>query len=177
MLTRFRRYCLIVALKTLPILVLAACAGPKLVNITGEGSKSMNRDAQGKPLSVVVHVHHLRNTEAFNRLTMEAMVGGKSETELLGNTLISSKEITLIPGGKFSEPDTIEEETHYIGVVGFFRQPDTGYWRLLYTADAVKRDGLNFKAADCYLLPSRTKNIAIPGQSTRPPSDCSGRHH
>ncbi|WP_230370611.1 type VI secretion system lipoprotein TssJ [Paludibacterium denitrificans] len=88
---------MIVALKTLPILVLAACAGPKLVNITGEGSKSMNRDAQGKPLSVVVHVHHLRNTEAFNRLTMEAMVGGKSETELLGNTLISSKEITLIP--------------------------------------------------------------------------------
>ncbi|WP_293766825.1 type VI secretion system lipoprotein TssJ [uncultured Aquitalea sp.] len=175
MLTRLNKLCLNMLLKALPLLALAACGGPKLVNIAGEGSKGMNRDAQGKPLSVVVHVYQLRSADAFNRMTMDALLGGKSEGDLLGNSLISSKEVTLIPGGKLAEQETIGEETRYVGVVGFFRQPDTGYWRLLYTADAVKSDGLNFKAADCYLVPVRTKNTAIPGQSAEPPVDCSGR--
>lgn len=165
-------HCLHLLLKALPVLALAACGGPKLINVTGEGSKGMNRDAQGKPLSVVVHIYQLRNADAFNRMTMDSLLSGKPEADLLGNSLISSKEVTLIPGGKLAEQETIGEETRYVGVVGFFRQADPAYWRLLYAADAVKSDGLNFKAADCYLLPVRTKNTAIPGQPAQIPSIC-----
>jgi type VI secretion system protein VasD len=159
-------------LKALPVLALAACGGPKMVSITGEGSKGMNRDVQGKPLSVVVHIYQLRSADAFNRMTMDALLAGKSEADLLGKSLISSREVTLIPGGKLAEQETISEETQFVGVVGFFRQADPTYWRLLYTADAIKSAGLNFKAADCYLQPARTKNTSIPGQPAQLPSTC-----
>jgi len=156
-------------------LMLSACGGPKMIAIHGESTAGLNRDAQGKPLSVVVHIYQLRSAEAFNRMTMDALLAGKTEQDLLGNTLISSKELTMIPGKSVTDSETIGEETRYVGVVGFFRRPDPGYWRLLFDADAIKSRGLVFKAADCFLQPVTAKNIAIPGQSSQPPAECTSK--
>ncbi|OQS31541.1 type VI secretion system lipoprotein TssJ [Chromobacterium haemolyticum] len=155
------------------IAALTACSSTKTIDIKAEGSPSLNRDAKGKPLSVVVHVYQLKNQQAFNRLTMEALSSGKPESELLGDSLISSKELTFLPGGKVTLEDvTIEKDAQFIGVVGFFRRPDAHFWRLLYDADAVRSKDLSFRAADCHLEAIKPKALTMPGQPSPAKADC-----
>ncbi|MCD5363302.1 type VI secretion system lipoprotein TssJ [Chromobacterium aquaticum] len=155
------------------IATLTACSSTKNIDIKAEGTPTLNRDAKGKPLSVVVHVYQLKNQQAFNRLTMEALASGKPESELLGDSLISSKELTFLPGGKVTLDDvTIEKDTQFIGVVGFFRRPDPNFWRLLYDADTVRSKDLSFRAAECHLEAIKPKALTMPGQPSTPKVDC-----
>jgi len=144
----------------------AGCAGPKDVNFVGDAAPSINRDTRGQPLSVLLRIYQLKSPQAFNRMTFDSLASGKPESELLGNTLISMKEMLMLPGGKVTLPDTLQEETQYVGVVGLFRRPDAHHWRFLVSADDVRSKGLNFRVQDCYLQTIKPKMQPIPGQPT-----------
>lgn len=142
----------------------SACSGPSAVTYQGQAGPNINRDERGRPLSVVVHVHQLKSSQAFSRLTSEALASGKSEAELLGADLLASRELVLLPGSKFEVEEEIREDTRYIGVVGFFRRPDPQFWRLLLDADAVRSKDLQLKVEDCYLQAIKPLHTPIPGQ-------------
>lgn len=157
----------------MPLLLLVGCASNGPVLVGGEAAAMLNKDAHGKPLSVVVRVYQLKSDQAFNRLTMEALMAGKSDKDLLAPDLLSSQELTLLPGGKAGIGGlTVAPEATHIGLVGMFRQPDRQFWRLLYKADDVRRVGLMFRAEDCYLRALMPPARPMPGQSVMPQADC-----
>ncbi|MDN0083410.1 type VI secretion system lipoprotein TssJ [Crenobacter sp. SG2305] len=148
------------------------CAGPKDVSVVGEAAPGINRNAQGQPLSVLLRIYQLKSSQAFSHMTFDSLASGKPESELLGNTLISMKEMLLLPGGKVTLPDTLQEETQYVGVVGLFRRPDAHHWRFLVSADDVRSKGLTFRVQDCYLQPIKPKQQPIPGQPSVVKAQC-----
>ncbi|SCK08632.1 type VI secretion system lipoprotein TssJ [Vogesella sp. LIG4] len=157
----------------LPLLLLAGCAGNAPVMVGGEAAAMLNKDVHGKPLSMVVRVYQLKSDQAFNRLTMEALMAGKSDKDLLAPDLLSSQEMTLLPGAKAAIGGlTVAPEATYIGLVGMFRQPDRQFWRLLYKADDVRRVGLLFRAEDCYLRALIPPARPMPGQPATQQVDC-----
>jgi type VI secretion system protein VasD len=152
--------------------LLCACAGPKAVTYSGRAVPLLNPDENGNALSLVIHVYQLKSSDVFNRLTVDDLTSGKRESDLLGSDLISMREVVLLPGGKLTDGDIVQEKTNYIGVVGFFRQPDPHFWRLLFSADAVRSDGLNLKVDRCYLQDISPSRLAIPDQPGTFHPDC-----
>ena len=156
-------------------LVLAGCAsGPTNFEIKASADPIINRDAGGRPLSVVVHVYQLRDAEEFSKLTFDTLASGRPVSELLAKDLLEVNEVTLVPGSTQSRTDKIHPDAKHIGVVAFFRQPDQHYWRMLTDAEQVRKSGLQFHVQDCFLSLNAPKQSLIPGQPATLPLSCPG---
>lgn len=147
-------------------LLLGGCAsGPVVYDIRGDADPVVNRDVTGRPLSVVVRLYQLSEPDEFNKLTFDTLSSGRPEADLLGDQLIAKSEVVLVPGQTQVATDKMDPKARYLGVVGFFRTPDTHYWRYLIKADQIRDKGLTFKAQDCYLTLLNQKPQPIPGQT------------
>ncbi|WP_106075874.1 type VI secretion system lipoprotein TssJ [Chromobacterium amazonense] len=151
---------------------LNGCAGPKNITISSEASAKLNRDRQGKPLSVVVQVYQLKNDQAFKLLTPDLLASGKPIQNVLGADVISNKELVFLPGDKKELDISILEDANYVGVIGYFRQPNPHFWRLLYDAGRVRSKDLKFKIGDCYLQAIKPESLALPDQAKTAKIEC-----
>lgn len=155
------------------LLALTGCAsGPKSFAIMATADQVINRDAAGRPLSVVVHLYHLKDAGDFSKLTFDTVANGRAVSEFLGKDLLESNEVMLVPGGVQTRTDKLHQDARYIGIVAFFRQPDQHYWRLLVDANEVRRGGLHFRVQDCFLSLIAPKPHLIPGQPADIPASC-----
>jgi type VI secretion system protein VasD len=133
--------------------------------IKGTATDRVNRDANGKPLSVVVRLYQLKDSKRFLQLSFDAVARGQKDEELFLKELESSHEVVLIPGATQSFTDQLSPNAKYIGVVALFRSPDTrGGWRFLVDARAARKEGLNFTARECSFTLIQPEAEAIPGQ-------------
>ncbi|MDR3409653.1 MAG: type VI secretion system lipoprotein TssJ [Formivibrio sp.] len=156
------------------LLMMGGCSssGPVKVQVVAQADARINRDEQGRPLSVLVRMYQLKSSEAFGKLTFDVIASGRDEGELLGKDLIARSEMTLVPGGRVDLQDVLQESTQYVGVVAFLRRPDPNYWRVLVDAREVRRHGLSLKLSDCYLRVVEPDSILLPGQPAMPTGVC-----
>jgi type VI secretion system protein VasD len=147
--------------------------GPAEFDIKAAADAALNRDENGAPLSVVVRVFQLRGKTEFSRLSFDAAASG-ADDELFPKELAAANEMVLRPGDSVDMADKLLPETQYVGVVGYFRKPDARMWRFLADARAVRKEGLNFKAKECYLVPVIPSPEALPGQDLAPAPVCEG---
>lgn len=160
------------------IACLQACASaPKTAqySISGEGDQVLNRDINGKSLSVVVRIYQLSDASEFSRLTFDTLAAGYPEAELLGRSLLAKTDMVLVPGGTYSNSEKLLDETRFIGVVGLFRNPDPHHWRQLVDTRDAKGNriaGLVFRAQDCYIAIQSSRPLLLPGQPVQPKGDC-----
>lgn len=161
--------------------LLSACAsGPKSFMIKGEGDPVLNRDINGKSLSVVVRIYQLKDAREFSKLTFDMLASGRPESELLGPALLDKTDVVVVPGGEYASTEKLLDETRFVGIVAFFRSPDAYYWRQLVDADAIdKQSGvanratpLKFRVQDCYIMLTGTKPVALPGQPQNARPEC-----
>lgn len=145
-------------------------------NIRTEGAPVMNRDDNGKSLSVVVRIYQLRDASEFSRLTFDLLAQGRSEAQLLGPALVDKTDVVVVPGSVYVSPGQLHNETRYVGVVGFFRNPDPFYWRQLVPAKAVRSKGLIIRASDCFLTLGEVESLALPGWSPNLQPQCGGSY-
>lgn len=144
---------------------LSGCASKADISMQGEAASVINRDYTGKSLSVAVRVYQLKSDQVFSRLTYDALTAGRGEQALLGVDLIGMKDILMLPGGVVSlDGFKVDEETRFVALVGFFRQPDRAYWRLLFPVERVKGRKVLFKVEDCYLVAVQPPAKALPDQ-------------
>lgn len=156
------------------LVMLTACAsGPKKFTVKSEADGNLNRDTGGKSLSVVVRVYQLRDVKEFQKLTFDTLASGRPESELLGNELLSVSDLILVPGTEISATEPLADNAKHVGIVAFFRKPDSHYWRYLFDAETVRKEGLSFRAQDCYLVPVGIKPLPIPGQPENARPECS----
>lgn len=153
-------------------LALGGCATkPRAVQIDTLAAPAINRDVDGEPLSMVVRLYQLKDRSAFDLLTFDAAARAADDRELFGDQLVSRRELLLVPGGSRTEVETLAPETRYVGIAGFFREPDSQHWRFLVEAQAIRAKGLRFRVDDCHLTLLEPAALAIPGQPSdhRPP--------
>ena len=155
------------------ITLITACSSTtKTFGIRGEGDPVLNRDINGKSLSVVVSVYQLKDAREFSKLTFDSLASGRPESELLGPALLEKSDAVVVPGGIYTGSEKLLENAKYVGIVGFFRRPDPYYWRQLVDADTIRNEGLSFRVQDCYVVINGTKAIALPGQPLNGRPEC-----
>lgn len=121
---------------------------------------------------MVVRVYQLRDAKEFRKLTFDTLASGRPESEFLGNELLAMTDLMLVPGTEMVATEPMADNVKNFGIVAFFRKPDSHYWRYLFDAETVRKEGLNFRAQDCYLVPVGIKPVPIPGQPENTRPDC-----
>ncbi|HJV27452.1 MAG TPA: type VI secretion system lipoprotein TssJ [Aromatoleum sp.] len=116
-----------------------------------QAAEQLNLSADGKPLSLVVKIYQLSGTEAFSRMTYAQANIADEERALLADQLVSSREVVLIPGRTYELPQTLSPRATAIGIVGQFRAPSAGRWKLAFDARASKDNGIAVGALACAL--------------------------
>jgi len=147
--------------------------GPEDFSVKGVADQRVNRDISGKSLSVVVRVFQLRDKNEFSRLSFDA-VTSRSDADLFPKELIAASEVVIMPGTSQDITDKLLPEAKYVGVVGYFRRPDSQYWRFLFDAQAVRKEGLVFVARDCFFTAITPRFEPMPGQNVGYNPECTG---
>lgn len=148
-------------------LVVAASAGcswfgpRKDVGIKATTGPVLNRDDQGRPLSVVLRIYQLRDAGEFNRAPFEALA--RRDKEILGAELIDRREVVMIPGAEFSDTQKLNDQTRFVGVTALFRRPDQRMWRYTFDRNDLSRNGLAFRLDECAIRVVDGKPINIDG--------------
>jgi type VI secretion system protein VasD len=103
-------------------------------------SDSLNVDAAGRSLSLVVRVYKLRSTAAFLNAPYETFGNSNKEKELLADDLIESREIVLLPGQQQQISERWAREATHVGVVALFRAPAAQRWRYAFELETFQLD-------------------------------------
>ena len=159
------------------------------LELRAQADPVINRDPEGNPLSVVVHLYQLRDRGGFERLGFDAAASGRTEAELLGADGLGRTELVVVPGGRHAATQELLPGTRFLGIVALFRQPDPHYWRYLVSLDRMAAGqprptgkkpvppvipALSFQVRECALaLPELTPE-PIPGQPEDGLPSCPG---
>lgn len=110
------------------------------VSVTLNGGERLNPDAEGNSLSVVVRVYQLDSLNAFSTASAAELWQGAGD--ILGDALLSEREIIVLPGGQTRDSAPMAQQVSYVAVVAFFRQMPDERWRLVFDAAAMRKDGI-----------------------------------
>ncbi len=108
------------------VLFVTACSAPQ-VRMDIAGSPNLNIDEKNQPLPVVIRVYQLTATNRFVNSTFEDL--WKRDLSALGNTLLSRKEVVVVPGKYIRIEFRKHEKARFVAVMAIFRQPGEKGWR------------------------------------------------
>lgn len=117
--------------------------------------EQLNTTSDGKSLSLVMKIYVLRSPERLTMLTYPEISTPDSEKEALGDSLISVREITVIPGKSYDLQLKVPGEANTIGIVGMFRAPFAYRWKLAFDTKNSFDTGLIVGAHACALTASK----------------------
>lgn len=140
------------------------------VILTSDGGNALNPDASGTPLSVVVRVYQLTDLERFASTDADTLWDDPAKA--LGNTLVEHREMTLLPGLGQVDQWPLDKRARYVGVAAFFREDDSGRWKVAFDADSLRKDGIWFSSKGLRVLADHTELTALRGVDvlSRPPT-------
>ncbi|MBC8642537.1 type VI secretion system lipoprotein TssJ [Caballeronia sp. EK] len=102
----------------------------KSMNVDLDARAALNETTSGRPLSTVVRFYQLKDSKTFAQL--EYIQLQNNDLELLKTDLVATKDVVMRPGASASLREPMEKDAEYVGVVAFFRTPDSdGVWKLL----------------------------------------------
>jgi type VI secretion system protein VasD len=132
------------------------------VILTSDGGNQLNPDEAGKPLSVVMRVYQLSSLERFATINADTLWDDPKKA--LGNTLIDSQEITLLPGIGQVDHWPLNPATTYVGVAAFFRTDDNSRWKVAFDAQSLRKDGIWFSSDGLRILVDNNYVLAVRGK-------------
>ena len=109
-------------------LVLMGCSTAQL-HISLATGKALNEDPQHHALPVVVRLYQLKHADAIRQASFWRM--WHTDREVLGESFISSRELSLMPGHKREVALNYEKGASYLAAVAIFRQPLGLAWRAI----------------------------------------------
>lgn len=109
------------------VLVLVGCGN--MVKMDVRSDKNLNVVSSGSPLPVVVRVYQLSDDAAFKSASFNDL--WKRDAEILGATLLSSKEVTMQPDSKESISLPLNEKTKFVAGFAMFRNTNTAKWSFI----------------------------------------------
>ncbi|WP_151634792.1 type VI secretion system lipoprotein TssJ [Noviherbaspirillum aerium] len=114
----------------------------RMAEIRLEASKDANADEHGNGLATVLRVYQLRNAVGFLSIPHGVLLDAQSERNMLGNSMIEAREITLLPGQSLRFTESLTEDASHLGFVALFRKRSGQRWRLAFTSADAARSGI-----------------------------------
>lgn len=141
------------------------------VILTSDGGNQLNPDESGKPLSVVLRVYQLTALERFASTDADSLWDDPQKA--LGNTLIDSEEITLLPGMGQNNRWPLNKAASYVGVAAFFRSEEKSRWKVAFDANSLRKDGIWFSSDGLRVLVDNNQMVAVRGDDVlkKPPTE------
>lgn len=112
-------------------------------------SDALNLNAQGQPVALLTRIYKLKSADAFLKAPYEAFGDSAKEKALIGDDLVESRDLQLIPGQHYETIDKVAREANFIGIVALYRTPDPLHWRFAFKAGKAERTGLNIGLHAC----------------------------
>jgi type VI secretion system protein VasD len=131
------------------------------VILTADGGNQLNPDESGRPLSVVLRVYQLTALERFASIDADSLWDNPQQA--LGNTLIDSQEITLLPGMGQIDQWPLNKTTGYVGIAAFFRSDEKSHWKVAFDANSLRKDGIWFSSDGLRVLVDNNHVLAVRG--------------
>lgn len=130
---------------------------PRTIQINLSAEKTLNVDANGRSLALVVRIYKLKQNSAFEQATYETFLDPEKEKATLGTDLLEVKEVVLIPGQQYKATEKVSHEAYFIGVVALFHSPLAQNWRATFSAPAVEKTGISLSVRACSLALKSTE--------------------
>ncbi|QKZ07566.1 type VI secretion system lipoprotein TssJ [Pseudomonas eucalypticola] len=133
------------------------------VLLTTDGGNRLNLDADGKPLSVVVRVYQLTSLDKFAAIDPDSLWDDPKKA--LGSTLVNARELLLLPGMGQVNQWPLEPAAQYVGVAAFFRSDEKGRWKVAFSAQSLRKDGIWFSSDGVRVLADQNRLFALHGRN------------
>lgn len=137
---------------------------PQTIAIRFDASMDSNADENGNGLATVMRVYHLRNTVAFLSLPPAAFLDAERERAMLGNSLIETREFTLVPGQSIDSAEPVALGASHLGIVTLFRKRSGQRWRLAFASAEAARAGIVIGVHACAMTATRTTPLGMSAQ-------------
>jgi type VI secretion system protein VasD len=139
-------------------------------------SESLNVDATGRSLSLVVRIYKLRSPTAFLAAPYETFGNPGKEKTVIGDELVESREFVLLPGQTQQLNERWAREATHMGVVALFRAPAAQRWRYAFELSSFEiGDGLVLGAHACALSVATGEPVGTtPAAMKLSPTACTG---
>jgi type VI secretion system protein VasD len=108
----------------LMLILLTACQ-PKMRLIV-ESAHYLNPDINGHAAPILVTVFQLKNSYTFSQANYDALLSNSSS--ILGDDLIDKTSFEVRPGTHLKITENLYNNTHYIGIVAAYRNPNISSW-------------------------------------------------
>ncbi|MFZ2296798.1 MAG: type VI secretion system lipoprotein TssJ, partial [Aquabacterium sp.] len=100
--------------------------------------------------------------DAFLQAAPDTFGDPTKEKEVLGDDLVSVREVQLIPGKPYETTEKVPRDVRYVGIVGLFRAPATNRWRYAFSTASAERSGLTLGAHACAISVQAGEPIGQP---------------
>lgn len=139
----------------------------KKVVLRVHAGEQLNTDTNGRSLSVVVRVYHLKDAAAFLRAPYDAFRSPDAEKAAFGSDLADVREVVLTPGQKSEAVESMARSTPYLGVVALFRAPAASRWRFAFAANGAEKKGVTLGVHGCAMSVATGAPIDSPPEALR----------
>lgn len=112
-------------------------------------SDALNLNAVGQPVALLTRIYLLKGPDAFLKAPYETFGDPAKEKELLGDDLLESRDVQLVPGQRYQSTDVIKRDIGFIGVVALYRNPDPMHWRYAFKTDRAELSGISLALHAC----------------------------
>lgn len=132
----------------------------KTMNVDLDARAALNETTSGRPLSTVVRFYQLKDAKTFAQL--EYVQLQNNDLALLKADVVATMDVVMRPGARASISEPMEKDAEYVGVVAFFRSPDSdGVWKLLIPK-------LQWKDTDPVKIQVQGSRLAYEGAKPKP---------
>ena len=104
------------------------CPTPEPIRVGVRASDRLNPGESGESLSTTVRLYQLKDASKLQAASLEQILD--NDRAVLGDDLVSVKEITLYPGEAATPSLNRREGATILAVVAFFRHPSGSAWRV-----------------------------------------------
>jgi type VI secretion system protein VasD len=111
----------------------------KVLNVDLTARASVNPDEAMRSTSVAVRLYQLKDRKLFDNASYEDLL--KNDKIVLAQDLRDSVGTVVNPGASASVTQPMQPDTEYVGIVAFYREPDSnGTWRRVVPKKKLSAD-------------------------------------
>lgn len=124
----------------------------KVLNVDLTARASVNPDEAMRSTSVAVRLYQLKDRKLFDKASYDDLL--KNDKTVLAQDLQASIATVVNPGASASVSQAMQPDTEYVGVVAFYRDPNSsGAWRRVVPKQKLSADApLKLELADRELV-------------------------
>jgi type VI secretion system VasD/TssJ family lipoprotein len=104
------------------------CPPLEIIHVSIRASDRLNPGESGESLVTTVRLYQLKDVSKLQAASLEQILD--DDRAVLGDDLVSVKEVTLYPGEAATPSLSRREGAPFLALVAFFRQPSGSTWRV-----------------------------------------------